>query len=66
MITFKYLVLELTCCGFGLGYLPGRRMNRAAVAIVGSDECGGFGDKLLRQREIVCYVRLGKDLTSGD
>lgn len=39
---------------------------RAGVGIVGSDECGGFGDKLLRQREVVCYVRVGKDLTSGE
>ena len=44
MITLKYLVLGLTYFGFGWGYLPGLRMNRAAVAIVGSDECGGFGD----------------------
>ncbi|MEG3925150.1 hypothetical protein [Microcoleus sp. T3_D1] len=36
--------MGLTYFGFGLGYLPGRRMNRAAVAIIGSDECGGFGD----------------------
>jgi hypothetical protein len=36
MITLKYLVLGLTYWGFGLGYLPGLRMNRAAVAIVGS------------------------------
>jgi len=36
MITLKYLVLRVTYLGFGLGYLPGRRMNRAAVAIVGS------------------------------
>ncbi|MEG5038693.1 MULTISPECIES: hypothetical protein [unclassified Microcoleus] len=36
MITLKYLVLELTYFGFGLGYLPGRRMNRVAVAIIGS------------------------------
>ena len=44
MITLKYLVLGLTYFGFGWGYLPGLRMNRAAVAIVESDECGGFGD----------------------
>ncbi|MEG4121650.1 hypothetical protein QUA43_29790 [Microcoleus sp. N9_B4] len=44
MITLKYLVLGLTYLGFGLGYLPGLRVNRAAVAIIGSDECGGFGD----------------------
>lgn len=36
MITLKYLVLAVTYLGFGLGYLPGLRMNRAAVAIVGS------------------------------
>jgi hypothetical protein len=36
MITLKYLVLGLTYFGFGLGYLPGLRVNRAAVAIIGS------------------------------
>ncbi len=36
MITLKYLVLAVTYLGFGLGYLPGLRMNRAAAAIVGS------------------------------
>ena len=36
MITLKYLVLGVTYLGFGLGYLPGMRMNRAAAAIVGS------------------------------
>jgi hypothetical protein len=36
MITLKYLVLGLSYLGFGWGYLPGLRMNRAAVAIVGS------------------------------
>lgn len=36
MITLKYLVLGLTYWGFGLGYFPGLRMNRAAIAIVGS------------------------------
>jgi hypothetical protein len=36
MITLKYLVLAVTYLGFGLGYLPGLRMNRAAVVIVGS------------------------------
>jgi len=43
MITLKYLVLGLTYSGFGLGYWLGLGMNRAAVAIVESDECGGFG-----------------------
>jgi len=36
MITLKYLVLGLSYLGFGWGYLPGLRMNRAPVAIVGS------------------------------
>jgi di/tricarboxylate transporter len=36
MITFKYLVLGLTYLGLGLGYVPGLRMNRTAIAIVGS------------------------------
>lgn len=36
-------MLGLTYSGFGLGYLLGLGMNRAAVAIVASDECGGFG-----------------------
>lgn len=36
MITLKYLLLGLTYLGFGLGYIPGLRMNRAAIAIVGS------------------------------
>ncbi len=36
MITLKYLVLRLTYLGFGLGYLPGLRMNRVPIAIVGS------------------------------
>jgi len=43
MITLNYLILGLTYLGFGLGYLPGLRMNRAAIAIVGSDECRSFG-----------------------
>ncbi|WP_293180234.1 MULTISPECIES: hypothetical protein [unclassified Microcoleus] len=44
MITFKYLLLGLTYLGFGWGYLPWLRMNRAAIAIVGSDECRSFGE----------------------
>ncbi|WP_373536374.1 hypothetical protein [Microcoleus sp.] len=47
MITLNYLILGLTYLGFGLGYLPGLRMNRAAGVIVGSDECRSFGDKPL-------------------
>lgn len=36
-------MLGLTYSGFGLGYLLGLGISRAAVAIVASDECGGFG-----------------------
>ncbi|WP_293339159.1 hypothetical protein [Microcoleus sp. CAWBG58] len=36
MITFKYLLLGLTYLGFGWGYLPWLRMNRAPIAILGS------------------------------
>ncbi len=36
MITLKYLLLGLTYLGFGWGYVPGLRMNRAGIAIVGS------------------------------
>jgi len=35
-LTLKYLVLGVTYLGFGWGHLPGLRMNRPAVAIVGS------------------------------
>ncbi|MGJ5674879.1 MAG: hypothetical protein ACR9NN_14905 [Nostochopsis sp.] len=31
-----YIFLGLTYLGLGLGYLPGLRMNRAAIALVGS------------------------------
>ncbi|MEG4146570.1 hypothetical protein [Microcoleus sp. Pol12B5] len=43
MITLKYLVVGLTYFGFGWGYLPGLRMNRAAVAIIGSAFAVGLG-----------------------
>ncbi len=43
MITLKYLLLAVTYLRFGLGYLPGLRMNRAAVAIVGSAFAVVFG-----------------------
>jgi len=62
MITLKYLVLGQTYFGFDLGYLPGRRMNQPAVAIIGSDECGGFWGystwKLLERRStpVRCFV----------
>jgi hypothetical protein len=45
MITFKYLLLGLTYLGFGLGYLPGLRMNRAAIAIVGSALAVALGSR---------------------
>jgi hypothetical protein len=31
-----YIFLGLTYLGLALGYLPGLRMNRAAIALVGS------------------------------
>lgn len=45
MITFKYLLLGLTYLGFGLGYLPGLRRNRAAIAIVGSAFAVALGSR---------------------
>lgn len=36
MIVLRYIVIALTYIGLGLGYLPGLRMNRASIAIVGS------------------------------
>ena len=36
MIVLKYIVIGLTYIGLGLGYLPGLRMNRATIAIVGA------------------------------
>lgn len=36
MIFLRYLVIILTYIGLGLGYLPGLRMNRATIAIVGA------------------------------
>jgi hypothetical protein len=31
-----YIVLGLTYLGLAVGYIPGLRMNRAAIALVGS------------------------------
>jgi hypothetical protein len=45
MITFKYLLLGLTYLGFGWGYVPGLRMNRAAIAIVGSAFAVALGSR---------------------
>ncbi|WP_293147719.1 MULTISPECIES: hypothetical protein [unclassified Microcoleus] len=45
MITFKYLLLGLTYLGFGWGYLPWLRMNRAAIAIVGSAFAVALGSR---------------------
>ncbi|MBC1219269.1 anion transporter [Nostoc sp. UCD121] len=36
MIVLRYLVIIITYIGLGLGYLPGLRMNRATIAIVGA------------------------------
>ncbi|QHG17068.1 anion transporter [Nostoc sp. ATCC 53789] len=36
MVVLRYLVILITYIGLGLGYLPGLRMNRATIAIVGA------------------------------
>lgn len=36
MIILRGLVVLLTYIGLGLGYLPGLRMNRATIALVGA------------------------------
>jgi Na+/H+ antiporter NhaD/arsenite permease-like protein len=36
MIVLRGLVVLLTYIGLGLGYLPGLRMNRATIALVGA------------------------------
>jgi len=36
MSVLRFIVIGLTYIGLGLGYLPGLRMNRASIAIVGS------------------------------
>jgi Na+/H+ antiporter NhaD/arsenite permease-like protein len=36
MVVLQYLVILLTYIGLGLGYLPGLRMNRATIALVGA------------------------------
>lgn len=36
MIVLRYIVIGLTYIGLGLGYIPGLRMNRASIALVGA------------------------------
>jgi Na+/H+ antiporter NhaD/arsenite permease-like protein len=36
MVVIQYLAILLTYIGLGLGYLPGLRMNRATIALVGA------------------------------
>ncbi|MBD2493983.1 anion transporter [Nostoc sp. FACHB-280] len=36
MVVLQYLVILLTYIGLGLGYVPGLRMNRATIALVGA------------------------------
>lgn len=36
MTILRYLIVGLTYVGLGLGYLPGLRMNRATIALVGA------------------------------
>ncbi|MEH2407842.1 anion transporter [Nostoc sp.] len=43
MIVFRYIIIGLTYIGLGLGYLPGLRMNRASIALVGASLLVAFG-----------------------
>ncbi|MFN6500045.1 MAG: anion transporter [Nostoc sp. DedQUE01] len=43
MVVLRYLVILLTYIGLGLGYLPGLRMNRATIAIVGAASLMALG-----------------------
>ncbi|MBE8965633.1 anion transporter [Nostocales cyanobacterium LEGE 12452] len=43
MIVFRYIIIGLTYIGLGLGYLPGLRMNRASIALVGASLLIAFG-----------------------
>lgn len=36
MIVLRYIVVGLTYMGLGLGYIPGLKMNRASIALVGA------------------------------
>ncbi|MEH1911049.1 MAG: anion transporter [Nostoc sp.] len=43
MIVFRYIIIGLTYIGLSLGYLPGLRMNRASIALVGASLLMAFG-----------------------
>jgi Na+/H+ antiporter NhaD/arsenite permease-like protein len=43
LLVARYLVLVLSYIGLALGYLPGLRMNRATIALVGSALLVGLG-----------------------
>ncbi|MEH2153698.1 anion transporter [Nostoc sp.] len=43
MIVFRYIIIGLTYIGLGLGYIPGLRMNRASIALVGASLLMAFG-----------------------
>ena len=43
VMILRYLVVLLVYVGLGLGYLPGLRMNRATIAIVGAALLMGLG-----------------------
>lgn len=43
MIVLRYIVIALTYIGLGLGYIPGLRMNRASIALVGASMLMALG-----------------------
>ncbi|WP_138500521.1 anion transporter [Nostoc sp. PA-18-2419] len=43
MIVLRYIIIGLTYIGLGLGYIPGLRMNRASIALVGASLLMAFG-----------------------
>jgi Na+/H+ antiporter NhaD/arsenite permease-like protein len=43
MIILRYFVVMLTYIGLGMGYLPGLRMNRATIALVGAAALTALG-----------------------
>ncbi|BAZ17180.1 citrate transporter [Calothrix sp. NIES-4071] len=49
MIVLIYIVIGLTYIGLGLGYIPGLRMNRASIAIVGASLLMALGVLDLKQ-----------------
>ena len=65
-----YAVLALTYLGLGLGYLPGYRMNRAAIAITGAallvvTHDHGSLDEFDRVLDVGPWVRAGSGTGSG-